>query len=156
MGQGSGERVSAERGRAPTLVALRELLARGARLRHVVARRAGLSDHELVALDHLSQEALGPAEVARRLDVSTAAATGIVDRLVARGHAERRPHPGDRRRLEVHLTDSGRTEVVGHLMPMLVALDRLDSGFTEEERRVVERYLVGALAALDEVIEPPG
>jgi hypothetical protein len=41
-------------------------------------------------------------------------------------------------------------------MPMLVALDRLDSGFTEEERRVVERYLVGALAALDEVIEPPG
>jgi DNA-binding MarR family transcriptional regulator len=144
-----------------SLVALRELLARGARLRHVVARRAGLSDHELVVLDHLSREPLGPAEMARRLDVTTAAATGIVDRLVARGHVVRRPHPVDRRRLEVHPTDSGRAEVVGHLRPMFVALARLDGQFTEEERAVVARYLQGALAALDEVIEgdpepPPG
>ena len=135
-----------------TLVALRELLTTGARVNHVVARRAGISDTELVTLEHLSREQIGPAEVARRLEVSTAAATGIVDRLVARGHVERQPHAADRRRTELVLTESGRQEVVGHLMPMFVALDRLDRSFTEEERAVVERYLRGAVGAFDQVL----
>ena len=106
------------------------LLTTGARLNHVVARRAGLSESELVTLEHLSREQIGPAEVARRLEVSTAAATGIVDRLVGRGHVGRRPHPGDRRRKELVMTESGRNEAVGHLMPMFVALDRLDREFS--------------------------
>ena len=135
-----------------SLIALRELLTTGARLNHVVARRAGLSESELVTLEHLSREQIGPAEVARRLEVSTAAATGIVDRLVGRGHVERRPHPGDRRRTELVLTDSGRSETVGHLMPMFVALDRLDREFSAEERAVVARYLTGARSALDQVL----
>ena len=91
-----------------TLTALRELLTAGARVNHVVARRAGISDTELVTLEHLSREQIGPAEVARRLEVSTAAATGIVDRLVARGHVERRPHAADRRRTELVLTEELR------------------------------------------------
>ncbi len=136
-----------------TLVALRELLTTGARVNHVVARRAGISDTELVTLEHLSREQIGPAEVARRLEVSTAAATGIVDRLASRGHVERRPHPADRRRTELVLTDSGRGEVVGHLLPMFVALDRLDREFSAEEREVVERYLRGAIAAFEQVLE---
>ena len=102
----------------PTLLALRDLVAAGSRVNHVVSRRAGLSESELVTLEHLSREQIGPAEVARRLEVSTAAATGIVDRLVARGHVERRPHELDRRRTELHITGSGRAEIIGHLMPM--------------------------------------
>jgi DNA-binding MarR family transcriptional regulator len=137
-----------------TLVALRELLTTGARVNHVVARRAGISDTELVTLEHLSREQIGPAEVARRLEVSTAAATGIVDRLVSRGHVERRPHAADRRRTELVLTESGRGEVVGHLLPMFVALDRLDGEFDEEERATVERYLRGAIRAFERVLEP--
>jgi DNA-binding MarR family transcriptional regulator len=140
-----------------TLVALRELVTTGARVNHVVARRAGISDTELVTLEHLGREQIGPAEVARRLEVSTAAATGIVDRLVARGHVERRPHAGDRRRTELVLTESGRGEVVGHLLPMFIALDRLDRSFTPEEQAVVERYLRGAIDAFEQVLEPgPG
>lgn len=137
-----------------TLVALRELVTTGARVNHVVARRAGISDTELVTLEHLAREQIGPAEVARRLEVSTAAATGIVDRLVSHGHVERRPHPDDRRRTELVLTDSGRGEVVGHLLPMFIALDRLDRSFTPEEKAVVERYLRGAIDAFEQVLEP--
>lgn len=137
---------------SPTLEALRELVTTGARVNHVVARRAGISDSELVTLEHLGRERIGPAEVARRLEVSTAAATGIVDRLVARGHVERRPHAADRRRTELVLTDSGRSEVVGHLLPMFIALDQLDRTFTDEERAVVERYLRGATAAFERVL----
>lgn len=138
----------------PSLVALRDLVTTGARVNHVVARRAGLSETELVTLEHLAREQIGPAEVARRLEVSTAAATGIVDRLVARGHVERRPHAADRRRTELVITDSGRGEVVGHLLPMFVALDRLDRSFSAEERAVVERYLRGAVQAFEQVLEP--
>ncbi len=137
-----------------TLVALRELVTAGARVNHVVARRAGISDTELVTLEHLGREQIGPAEVARRLEVSTAAATGIVDRLVSRGHVERRPHAADRRRTELVLTASGRSEVVGHLLPMFIALDRLDRSFSEDERAVVERYLRGAVEAFEQVLEP--
>lgn len=145
----------------PSLRALRELVAVAARTNHVVARRAGLSETELVTLEHLSRERIGPAEVARRLEVSTAAATGIVDRLVARGHVERRAHPADRRRTELVITGSGRAEVVAHLLPMFVALDRLDRGFSDDERAVVRRYLEGAAAAFGLVVEgvsdpPPG
>lgn len=136
-----------------SLLALRELMATSSRMHHVVARRAGLSDRELTALEQLSREPIGPAEMARRLDVSTAASTGIVDRLVGRGHAERRAHVEDRRRVEVRVTDSGRREASAHLMPMFLALDELDRGFTAAEREVVERYLRGVVAALEAVIE---
>lgn len=140
----------------PSLRALRELVAVAARTNHVVARRAGLSETELVTLEHLSRERIGPAEVARRLEVSTAAATGIVDRLVGRGHVERRPHPDDRRRTELVITPSGRSEVVAHLLPMFVALDRLDRGFSQAERAVVQRYLEGAAEAFGLVVDGEG
>jgi len=143
-----------EREQPPTLVALRDLIAAGSRVSHHVARRAGLSESEMVTLEHLTREQIGPAEVARRLEVSTAAATGIVDRLVSRGHVERRPHEVDRRRTDLHITDSGRAEIVGHLMPMFRGLDAHDASFSEDERAVVERYLRGAKAAIEQVLEP--
>ena len=139
-----------------SLLALRELIETGRRLRHVIARRARLSESHLVAMEHLMRSPLGPAELARILDVSTAASTGLVDRLVQRGHVERQAHEQDRRRTQVEVTDSGREEMLAHLLPMFVALDRLDASFTDEERDVVERYLRGAIAALQQIeAQPP-
>lgn len=138
-----------------SLEALSDLIATSARLNHVIARRAGLSETELLALQHLSRDEIGPAEVARRLQVTTAAATGIVDRLVGRGHVERQQHPGDRRRTALVITDSGRREVRDHLVPMFIALDRLDRGLEEGEREVVARYLRSVTTAFERVIEPP-
>lgn len=132
---------------------LRELVESAVRVRHLVAKRAGLGETELVTLEHLADHAVGPAELARRLAVSTAASTGIVDRLAARGHVERRPHDHDRRRTEVHLTESGRTELVAHLMPMFVGLRELEEAFSPEELEIVQRYLTGATAAFEAVSE---
>jgi DNA-binding MarR family transcriptional regulator len=139
-----------------SLMALREAIERGGRLRHVIARRAGLSESDLVAMEHLMREPLGPGELARILDVSTAASTGLVDRLAQRGHVQRHPHALDRRRTQVEVTASGREEVLAHLLPMFVSLDRLDKSFTEEERAVVERYLRGVVATFEELeAQPP-
>jgi DNA-binding MarR family transcriptional regulator len=138
-----------------SLEALRELCDEAARVRPVVARQAGLSETELGALEHLVRGPLGPAELSRLLEVSTAAGTGIVDRLAVRGHVTREPHAGDRRRTQVIVTRSGREEVLRRLMPMFVSLQRLDASFDADERAIVERYLRGALDALRAVSVPP-
>ena len=41
-------------------------------------------------------------------------------------------------------------------MPMFIALDRLDREFGAEEREVVERYLRGAVDALEQVVGRDG
>jgi len=135
-----------------TLRLLRRLLDVAQQSGPAVARKADLSPTELTALDQLTRRQWGPGELARHLGVTSAAASGIVDRLVAHGHVERRPHEADKRRTQVVLTDSGRTEVLGHLMPMFVALDELDRSLSEDERVVVARYLEGAIAAITRVL----
>ncbi|MGZ5400321.1 MAG: MarR family winged helix-turn-helix transcriptional regulator [Nocardioides sp.] len=135
-----------------TLQLLRRLLDVAQQSGPAVARKADLSHTELTALDQLSRRRWGPSELARHLGVTSAAASGIVDRLVARGHVERRPHEADRRRTQVVLTDSGRAEVLGHLMPMFVALDELDRSLSDDDRAVVARYLEGAIAAITRVL----
>lgn len=138
-----------------TLDLLRELARVAAEVRPTVARRARLSESELVALEHLMAEALGPVEVGRRLGVTSAASTGIVDRLEARGHVRRAPHPVDRRRTEVSITESGRSEVLGFLMPMFRSLAQLDAELSDDERAVVDRYLTKAIAAFRAVLDEP-
>ena len=94
-----------------SLDALQELVDVAAQVPHEVARQAGLSTSELHSLRHLMDTPMGPVELARALGVTSAASSGVVDRLVARGHAQRRPHPDDGRRTEVVITESGRVEV---------------------------------------------
>lgn len=140
---------------SPTLETLRSLLEAGVRIRHVVSRRAALSEVELATLERLSHGPVGPGALARHLEVTSAAATGIVDRLSRRGHLDRVADEADRRRTQLHLTDSGRGEMQRQLLPMFQGLARLDAEFSDEERAVVERYLRGALECLETVIETP-
>lgn len=132
----------------PTLSALREVMTVGNQVGPVIARRAGLSHNELDALERLAERPYGPAELARQLGVTTAASSQIIDRLVAHGHATRRKHHRDGRRTEVTITDSGRAEVIGHLMPMFAALRALDESLTEHEAQIVATYLRGAVTAM--------
>jgi DNA-binding MarR family transcriptional regulator len=136
----------------PTLAALQELIDLSGAAPAAVARREGLSLSELHALRHLAQAPLGPAELARRLGVTTAASSGVVDRLVVHDHVVRRPHPGDGRRTEVVLTDHGRTEMLRMLAPMFAGLAAVDSSLDATERAAVDRYLRGAIAAVRAVL----
>jgi DNA-binding MarR family transcriptional regulator len=133
---------------SPTLDTLQQVIDVAQALPESVARRAGLSVTELHSLRALSQKPMGPAELARLLRVTSAASSGVVDRLVARGHAERQPHPVDGRRTEVVITDSGRRDVNAQLRPMFQGLAAVDNALTDAEREVVQRYLAGVLEAL--------
>ncbi|WP_431473246.1 MarR family winged helix-turn-helix transcriptional regulator [Ornithinimicrobium sp. W1665] len=140
--------------RSETLDALRSLLDTSRRATPALARRAELSHNEAAVLEHIMDEPTGPTELAQRLGVTSAAASGIVDRLVARGHVERQPHPSDRRRTVVVVvaTGSGREEMLGHLMPMFVDLARLDQDLSADEREVVLRFLRAADRAVSRLL----
>ena len=131
-----------------TLAALEELVEVAEAVPAVVARNAGLSTSELHSLRHLIRGPVGPVELAKLLGVTSAASSGVVDRLTSHGHAERRSHPGDKRRTEVVITDHGRAEVLARLRPMFEALAALDATLSDDERIVVERYLRGAISAI--------
>lgn len=139
------------RGRAfpDSLLAVRSLLSAGGRWTRVLARRNGLSDSELQALEHLAPGPIGPADLSRRLGITTAAATGVVDRLVDRGHAERLPDASDRRRIAVRITDSGYVDLRAQLGATFDALLAWDATFSDAERDVVTRYLDGVVRALE-------
>lgn len=131
-----------------SLAALQELVEVSESATDTIARDAGLSPSELHSLRHLMRTPMGPVELARALGVTSAASSGIVDRLASRGHAERRAHPADGRRTVVVITESGRDEVIARLRPMFAALAELDAPLDDHDREVVERYLRGAAAAI--------
>jgi DNA-binding MarR family transcriptional regulator len=137
----------------PTLAALQELVEVAEAVPAAVARQAGVSTSELHSLRHLMRGPMGPVDLAKVLGVTSAASSGVVDRLCSRGHAQRRSHPGDGRRTEVVITDSGRAEITARMRPMFVALAELDATLSDDERVVVERYLRGATAAMTDLMD---
>jgi DNA-binding MarR family transcriptional regulator len=135
-----------------TLLLLRQLTRLSEQAGPAVARRASLTRNELRALEHLMDESMGPGDLGRALGVSSAAASGIIDRLESRGHAQRAAHSSDGRRTEVTISGAGRSEVIGYLMPMFRELAALDASLSDAEREVVDRFLVRAVRALRSIV----
>lgn len=127
----------------PLSLALREVLTLTALARTVLARRLGLSVHDVEAMEHvmLSGEPLGPVELSRRLGVTSAAATQSVHRLQAAGHVVRTPHPGDRRRQVLEVTPSGAAHVFRELGPLLTLTGRAAEGMSAADRAAAQAYL---------------
>jgi DNA-binding MarR family transcriptional regulator len=125
-----------------------ELTDLSGQLPHAVARRTGLSESELHSLRHLIRGPLGPNDLARTLGVTSAASSGIVDRLEARGHVSRTPHTTDKRRTVVVITDSGRAEVLAQMRPMFEGLVAADSRLNDQERAIVNGYLRDIISAM--------
>jgi DNA-binding MarR family transcriptional regulator len=123
-------------------VATRRLDVALASLHVALARRLGVSQPELAAITHVSTAGeLGPTELAHRLGVTTGAVTALVDRLAQRGHLTREPHPADRRRLEIHVTDHARDEVLRHILPLTADTRALADTFSVEQRDAIGRFL---------------
>lgn len=93
-------------------------------------------------------EPLSPTEIARRLIVTTASVTSLLDTLERRGLVERRPDPADRRRLLVAITPPAQA-MVRQYVPEVVALQgAVMSGIDEEDRQ----QLIAVLTRIREAI----
>ncbi len=115
-----------------------------------LARRHNLTTAQLLCLRLLKDhEALSAGSLAKALSLSPQTATGLVDRLEARGLVRRLRAPNDRRSVLIQLSESGLAmiEAVG---PMLQ--DRFVSRFdalTPARRRELRHALEAIVALLE-------
>ena len=90
---------------------VRLLKAHGLMLREVRRRvpvSLTLPQFDVLAQLYRGDEGMTPGQLTRELLVTAGNVTGIVERLVRLGLAERRPVPQDRRAVRVRLTGRGR------------------------------------------------
>jgi DNA-binding MarR family transcriptional regulator len=81
--------------------------------------------------------------------------TGVVDRLVQKGLAERRASSRDRRARELEITDAGR-KTLRAITPAVEAAQRLMlRGLTQKEAEELMRLLRKAIAAGNELSRAP-
>ncbi len=116
--------------------------AQGELDRHL-ARRLGLRALDYEAMGYLMQAPSppGPAELARRLGISTGSGTELADRLERAGHLRRRPAPGDRRRVVLEPDEASVARMIDELSPLLADLEQVADTFTDAERATIVRYL---------------
>ncbi|MEY3895027.1 MAG: hypothetical protein RLZZ214_546 [Verrucomicrobiota bacterium] len=94
--------------------------------------RGNLSYSQFFLLTYLSsEEYLTMTDIAKKMAHSTAAATGLVDRMAKFGYVERVHAVEDRRKIMVRITKKG-VELVSHM------------------RKVIATDLAGILASMDE------
>ncbi len=86
-------------------------------------------------------EWVSPHEIADHLAISTASTTKLLDRLAARGHIERLPHPRDGRARIVAITDSARQEVGRHFSQRMGRMRAAMESFDDDDLRAVVRFL---------------
>ncbi len=84
---------------------------------------------------------VSPHDVATHLRISTASTTKLIDRLVASGHLERRPHPSDGRARVVVLTDKSRREFFQHFGIHLGAMREIADRFDDDQLATVTRFM---------------
>ncbi len=121
---------------------LRQIIELSHRFEDVLQRSLNVNSTDLQAMEHLIRDReLSPGEISRRLHISTAAATQLVDRLVAQGHVSRAAHPSDRRRVVVRPADSSVAKAMSGLAPMIEGLAIAIDDLSEPERRVVASFL---------------
>ena len=93
-----------------------------------------------------------PGELAQETGLTTGAITGIIDRLAKAGFAARIPNPADRRSVIVEARRAD--ELMAMIRPIFgsltAAMDRLDAGYSDAERALIQRHLADTIAILRE------
>jgi len=118
-----------------------------------VGKRLGLSGTERKLLDVLSR--LGPTtagELATHTGLTTGAITGVVDRLVKAGYAQREPNPHDRRSVIVTRLPNPASERLAAevFTPLGQAIADLSAQYQPTEMAAISSYLAGLTDILHE------
>jgi MarR family 2-MHQ and catechol resistance regulon transcriptional repressor len=81
------------------------------------------------------------SELGDGLEVSPTVVTRLVDSLVAEGLVARVDHPDDKRKTWATLTDAGRELFEAEMPLMIQEIERLWSGMTAKEKRLLVHLL---------------
>lgn len=129
--------------------AVRDLVLAGERFRARAGRRHGLSPNALTTLAALHLDgAQSPSELSAILEITTASVTELLDRLARLGLIARRPHPRDRRRLLIELTEAGTARITDILDAFATRLEPLAQQLDPRQRTAVLEFVDAARRAL--------
>ncbi|MEU6826740.1 MarR family transcriptional regulator [Streptomyces atriruber] len=111
-----------------------------------------LERHEFDTLHKLAGRggAASPSELAADLDLAPASVTGRLDGLEQRGLVRRTPSEKDRRRVDVELTEPGRSAWRGAMAVLGREEERLLGVLPAEERRQLSDMLRRVMAVAEE------
>jgi DNA-binding MarR family transcriptional regulator len=93
----------------------------------------------------------GMAELAQHFGVEKAALTGLMDRAERRGLARRSPVPGDRRALQVTLTDAGQQAAAAFHTELGAQLSGLISSLAPQDREHFRDTMAKIIARCSDV-----
>ncbi|CAN5162198.1 hypothetical protein BH11ACT5_BH11ACT5_11580 [soil metagenome] len=131
----------------PETVLLQEVIELSKRVQSMTCRTFSLNPTDLVALCVVMMRGqLGPTDLAKQLQLSTAAVTTVVNRLEANGHVTRSQHPTDGRGVLVAPTDEAVGRGLTSLIPVAKSIDGGLDDFDDAERAVIARYLESVAA----------
>jgi len=142
------------------LQALRDYRAAETAMRRRTKDSMGMGETDLLALRHLLEASragrpMGPRELGRRLGISSASTTTLLDRLTRSGHVRREPHPTDRRALVIVPTEDSDAEVRATLGAMHRRMLAAAEGLTPEQAGTVVEFLHAMRDAVDGIDDVP-
>lgn len=88
-------------------------------------------------------------DLARELDLTTGAVTGLVDRLVRAGYVERQSDEADRRRVVLSLTSRGRQRERAIFSPLESDTLRVLAGYSAVERGLIADFIARIVAVAE-------
>jgi len=103
---------------------------------------AGMTAHQLGVLTALRGGPQMQARLSEQLEVFKPVMVTLINELEAAGWAERRPHPTDRRAVEVHLLPAGRQMLERADRIMQTTTEEMFSSLTPEERAQLHSVLL--------------
>lgn len=120
---------------------LRKALADAAH-RAALARRLGLTDNEVLAVQHLARAGeLTPGQLSARLQLSSGGTAGLIRRMQRTGHVTRDGHPRDGRSAVLRLTPEIQAWAAHAWAPLVSEIETLVQELSLNEAHVVQRFL---------------
>ena len=116
------------------------------------AKSTGLSMPQFSILMQLHHKGpCGLSEISERFDVTAAAASQLVDKLVQAGYLEREEDPHDRRAKLLTLSDTGRALIDQGTEERYRWMDDLGATLSSEERKKVSEALILLTSAVEKM-----
>ncbi|MEK9522217.1 MarR family transcriptional regulator [Streptomyces sp. NPDC087908] len=115
-----------------------------------VAQALGLNVTDLTCLGHVlgaGDTPLSAGDLAERVNLTTGAVTGVLNRLEKAGYARRAPDPADRRRVRVVPDPDAAARVVALYQPFYARLEEVFARYTPEETAVIADWFTHAADA---------
>ncbi len=119
----------------------------------------GLADNELRVMEYVisttgaGQDAT-PSDISRRLGISSASTTALLDRLERGGMVERASHPTDRRSILISATPEAERRLASTMGDYDARLRTVANSLEPDDRAIVAEYFADLAEAARSVAQP--